>query len=120
MTTEMSTPKADADHIVLTLPGGEDLRDVATLVLGGVGSRVELPYEKLDDLQLAVLSVLAASGEGATTVDIEIGHERIAVSIGPVSEGSASADGLRQVLLRLVDSVEAHTHTDGALGVASG
>lgn len=102
----MSGPDAKGDRIVLTMAGGEELRDVATLVLGGVGSRLELPYEKVDDLQLAVLSVLAAGTADTVTLDVEIDDERVAVSIGPLLGDGASGDGLRRVLVRLVDAVE--------------
>jgi hypothetical protein len=37
-------------------------RGVATLVLGGDRSRLDLPHERVDELQLAVLSVLDAGG----------------------------------------------------------
>ena len=52
------------DRIVLTMPTDVRLRSVATLVLGGVGSRLDLPFEKTDDLQLAVLSALEAADGG--------------------------------------------------------
>ena len=47
-----------SDRIVLTVPAGARFRSVATLVLGGIGGRADLPYERMDDLQLAVLSIL--------------------------------------------------------------
>ena len=95
-----------ADRIELSLPGSVRLRSVATLVLGGIGSRLELPYEKVDDLQLAVLSVLAASDLEQVTIDIEVDDRAVAVSIGPLQAGSASDLGLRRVVERLVDAVE--------------
>lgn len=97
------------DRIVLTLPGDRRLRPVATLVLGGVGSRLELPYEKVDDLQLAVLSVLAASDDGVVTIEIDIDDEGVAVSVGPLQDGGALDPGLVRVLERLVDAVEPST-----------
>ena len=38
------------DRIVLTIPAGARFRGVATLVLGGIGGRMDLPYERMDDL----------------------------------------------------------------------
>jgi hypothetical protein len=100
------TPDRTSDRVVLTLPGDDSLNEVATLVIGGVGSRLDLPYERLDDLQLAVVSVLGCS-EGATvTIDIDIDDEVVAVTISPLSAGSASDPGLHRVLAQLVDSVE--------------
>jgi hypothetical protein len=101
------TPDRTSDRIVLTLPGDDSLNEVATLVVGGVGSRLDLPYERLDDLQLAVVSVLGG-GEGATvTIDIDIDDEVVSVTVSPLSAGTASDPGLHRVLSRLVDSVEA-------------
>jgi hypothetical protein len=96
------------DTIVLTIPTGSAYRGVASLVLGGVGSRLELPYERVDDLQLAVLSMLDASGEDTATVEITAEDERVAVSVGPLRPGAESDDGLALVLRRLSDGVEAH------------
>jgi hypothetical protein len=101
----MSIPNQTADRILLTFPASPDLRSVATLVLGGIGSRFDLPYERVDDLQLAVLSVLAASDVRRVTIEVEVDDKRVEVSIGPLGEGAASDGGLHRVLERLVDDV---------------
>ena len=63
---------AVSDRIVLTMPAHERLRGVATLVLGGVGGRLQLPYERMDDLQLAVLSALDATGDdGEVSLELD-------------------------------------------------
>lgn len=113
-----STASRTNDHIVLTLPGSPRLRGVATLVLGGVGSRLDLPYEKVDDLQLAVLSVLSANDLETVTIDVGVEDERITVRVGPLPEGAASDRGLQRVLERLVDTVD--TAATGDAGDASG
>ena len=48
----MVAQKGDAvtDMISLTIPTATRFRGVATLVLGGIGSRLDLPYERVDDL----------------------------------------------------------------------
>jgi hypothetical protein len=107
-----------SDRIVLTLPGTTRLRGVATMVLGGVGSRLDLPYEKVDDLQLAVLSVLAASDLETVTIDVEVHEDCVDVTVGPLSEGEAADEGLRRVLERLVDGVEASPRAVGRRVVA--
>jgi hypothetical protein len=94
------------DTILLTIPTGPRLLGVATLVLGGVGSRLHLPYEKVDDLQLAALSALAATDGDTVTLEITAGDGAVSVSIGPLSKGSAGSSGLRRVLYPLVDGVE--------------
>jgi hypothetical protein len=95
-----------ADTILLTIPTSPPLRGVATLVLGGVGSRLHLPYEKVDDLQLAALSVLSATSDDTVTLEVSADDDSIAVDIGPLSTGSGGDPGLRRVLARLVDSFE--------------
>lgn len=101
-----STVDAMTDRILLTLPASHRLRGVATLVLGGIGSRFDLPYEKVDDLQLAVLSVLAAGDLEQVTIEVEVDDDTVEVKIGPLADGGASDRGLHQVLERLVDAVE--------------
>ena len=103
----------DSDRIVLTIPADARFRSVATLVLGGIGSRADLPFERTDDLQLAVLSALAASSGGDVTVEVETREGRLVVAVGPVRDGSGEDAGLVRVLSRLVDEV-AQERRDGA------
>ena len=94
------------DTILLTFPSKSSFRGVPSLVLGGVGSRLDLPFERMDDLQLAVLSMLDASSGDDASVEIEARDDRLAVSVGPL-RGEAEADkGLDLVLRRLTDGVE--------------
>ena len=65
-----------SDRIVLTVPAGARFRSVATLVLGGIGGRADLPYERMDDLQLAVLSILDSTDGDAVTLEVESDDER--------------------------------------------
>ena len=95
------------DTIQLTIPASPRFRPVATLVLSGLGTRLELPYERVDDLQLAVLSVLDASDGDAVTMKSDVDDGRVAVILGPLAQGSGSDNGLLLVLDRLVDSVVA-------------
>jgi len=99
-------PAAMTDTIVLTVPSTSSFRGVPSLVLGGVGSRLDLPFERMDDLQLAVLSMLDASSGMATTVEIEASEERVAVSVGPLRAEAEADKGLDLVLRRLTDGVE--------------
>jgi hypothetical protein len=106
MDAQSSQKVTTADRVVLTLPGDPSLRGVASLVLGGIGSRIDLPYEKVDELQLAVLSVLGASDPTDVTIEIEIGDDAVLVTLGPLPDGTVGAPGVRTVLDRLVDGVE--------------
>jgi hypothetical protein len=94
------------EQISLTIPTATRFRGVATLVLGGIGSRLDLPYERVDDLQLAVLSVLEASGDERVTVEVDAEADGLLVSVGPLAEGSGADGALARVLDPLVDSFE--------------
>jgi len=108
-----------SDRIVLTLPADERFRSVATLVLGGIGSRAELPYERMDDLQLAVLSALGATDNETVTIEVAADGNGLRLALGPVRDGSGADDGLARVLSRLVDDV-GHESRDGAEWITLG
>ncbi|MGH3135617.1 MAG: hypothetical protein ACRDPV_03880 [Gaiellaceae bacterium] len=96
-----------SDSILLTIPAEARFRGVATLVLGGIGARLDLPYERMDDLQLALLSTLdTCDGDGSVTVEVEAGEDDVAIRVGPLEDGGSSDAGLLRVLHSLVDSVE--------------
>jgi hypothetical protein len=97
------------DRIVLTMPTDTRLRSVATLVLGGVGSRLDLPFELTDDLQLAVLSALEATNGADVTFEVDADAEGLTLAIGPLRTGTGEDPALLRVLSRLVDDVEPHT-----------
>lgn len=98
------------DVISLTMPARAEYTGVATLVLGGIGTRFALPYERMDDLQLAVLSVLEAGGDGEVTLEVKAAAERVSVLIGPLATGSGLDASLARVLHPLVDSFEGAEH----------
>lgn len=101
-----------SDRIVLTMPTDAGLRGVATLVLGGLGSRLDLPFERTDDLQLAVLSTLDATDRGEVTLEVDADESVLRLAIGPVRAGSGEDDALMRVLSPLVDEVD-HERRDG-------
>jgi hypothetical protein len=93
---------------------------VARLVAAGVATRLELPYDEVDDLQLALemaLDAVFAEGTQATvTIDTE---PALLVTVGPVAPevldrrlhdaDSLERLNLRSVLDRLVDEVAMRT-----------
>lgn len=95
------------DTILLTFPSKSAFRGVPSLVLSGLGSRLDLPFERMDDLQLAVLSMLDASSGNDASVEIEARDDRVAVSVGPLRAEADADEGLDLVLRRLTDGVEA-------------
>ncbi len=88
-------PEAN-DVIALTLPRDPRFFHVARLVVGGLGARLDLAFEALDDLQLAVETVLSQDGwltGEEVEVELEVAERAIDVVLGPVD-----ADGLRAAL----------------------
>lgn len=94
-----------SDTIHLTIPADTRFRGVATLVLGGIGTRLDVPYERIDDLQLALSSVLeAAARELPVTIEFQAGPGLLSIVIGPLREGTGDDRGLAKVLEPLVDA----------------
>jgi hypothetical protein len=103
-----------SDEITLVLPAQEDFRHVAHLVLGGLGARLDLTYEDLDDLQTALDGLLGCrDDDGDIRVAIEVGDGSIVSSVGPFSASEVeelASDGgglgLRRVLDTVADSFD--------------
>jgi anti-sigma regulatory factor (Ser/Thr protein kinase) len=114
-----------SDEITLTIPRAREYLSVARLVLGGIGVRLNLTLETLDDLQLALDAILERSREpGEVTIAVRLNPDEIETEIGPLRDGvrrelareQGDEVGLRRILDTLVDGVEA-TDRDGALFV---
>jgi anti-sigma regulatory factor (Ser/Thr protein kinase) len=110
------------DEISLTIPREEGFQDVAQLVLGGVAARLNLTYESLDDLAVALESLLErADAAGHVTVELHVEDEAIRAAVGPFRDGTlaelkgetTSGLGLRRVLQTVVDSFELDGRDDG-------
>jgi hypothetical protein len=84
-----------ADEISLTLPAERDFFRVAHLVLGGLAVRLNLTFESLEDLQLALDGLLERDpGNGEVTVRVSVGQGVVETLVGPFLD----ADGLRDEL----------------------
>ena len=111
--------------IELRIPNERPFHGVARLVVGGLAARHNLSYETLEDLQLALVTVLesdryAAAGE--IRVELEVADESIAMAIGPLNGDVVRADlqnssegdlGLGRLLGTLVEDVEVEAREDG-------
>ena len=110
------------EEIRLVIPAEEDFRPIAHLVTGGVGSRLDVTYDDLEDIQVAVDAVLALrDDEGDVTVVLSAEPGVVRVAIGPFEpealEPSGAADGgldLQLVLETVCDSHEFESRDDGA------
>lgn len=84
-----------ADAISLSIPHAEPFHGVARLVVGGLAARLDLSYEDLEDLQLALVSVLERDGYAAgpeVTVRLLVGTDTVGIAIGPLDAAELSAD----------------------------
>src|SRR5437868_11675950 len=77
------------DEIALTLPGDDAFHGVAHLVLGGVATRHDLTMETLEDLTLALDTVLDRYGEWTdhVTVLARIDADEAVIEVGPFPDG---------------------------------
>jgi hypothetical protein len=102
------------DEISLTLPADEAFHRVAHLVLGGLAVRLDLTYESLEDLELAIDALLErAGGSRDVTLVVRILDGALETSIGPLdvareelADGGGHALDLRRILATVCDSVE--------------
>ena len=80
-----------ADMIELTTPIGRSWEPVIRMVLGGIADRLDLGFDELDDLQLAVERLLAeARLEDRVTLSFEILERSVRVRIGPILTGAVA------------------------------
>jgi anti-sigma regulatory factor (Ser/Thr protein kinase) len=112
--------------IELRIPNTRPFHGVARLVVGGLAARHNLSYETLEDLQLALVSVLEgaeyAVGE-EVRVELDVTDDGITMSIGPLDRDALQTGldssggeelGLGRLLATLVEDVQVHAREDGA------
>ena len=113
------------DEIRLTLPREPRFYPVAHLVLGGLGSRLQLTVDGLDDLRLALDSLLEGARRGGdVTIAVRLDGDTLVTDVGPFDGGlrqeftdePSGSLGLRRILDTLVDRV-AVTDRDGGVWV---
>jgi hypothetical protein len=103
------------DEISLTLPRERSYYRIAELVLGGLAARHEVTLEHLEDLELALESLLERlDGEGPAVVRLRVEDGALRAAVGPYDdrlrvelEREAGSDiGLRRLLDAVVDRYE--------------
>jgi len=102
-----------SDVVSITVPATPGWGGVVELVLAGLGARLDLPYDRIDELQLATTTVLADAVGPDVRVDASSEVGSVDLRIGPLS-AAASDPGRRRVLDALADSVELHSGDGGA------
>jgi len=114
-----------SDEIRLVLPAQEDFHPIAHLVVGGLGARLELTFEQLEDLQVAVEALLDCRDDDLdVSVTVTVEPDAIHATVGPFVrqqlaelEGDGSGLGLRRVLETVTDTLRVDER-DGAVWVA--
>ena len=113
-----------AAEIKLKIPHEERYHGIARLVVGGLAARLDLSYEHLDDLQLALATVLENDGYvigSDVTVELHVRDDGVSVVIGPLVTSELRADlakdeetvSLGRLLSTVVEKVEVEERTDG-------
>ena len=101
------------DEFRITIPREPSFSTVAGLVVGGIAARHEFTLDVLDDLQLAIDSLLERleddeSDERDVIVEVRVGGNEIAVAVGPLRDETVAeledVPGIRLGLRRLLDA----------------
>jgi hypothetical protein len=111
-----------SDQVRLALPAEEDFRSIAHLVVGGLGVRLDLTFEDLDDLQVALEALLGCrDDEGEIVITVDAGDGAVRASVGPFVasaldslERSESPLGLHRVLETVCDTFEIDERDGGS------
>jgi hypothetical protein len=101
------------DEIQLTLPGDEAFHRVAHLVLGGLAVRLNLSFESLEDLELALDALLERTQtDGEIELRVRVLDGELQTVVGPFAsvraelEQGGDALNLSRILSAVCDSVE--------------
>jgi hypothetical protein len=109
-----------AQKVTLTIPGKPRFVSIARLFVGGLAARLDLGYETMDDLQLALESVLRKADLGPeVTLEACVDGENVFMLVGPFGsdplEVGAHADSLEleRLLAALVAGAESVSRDGG-------
>src|SRR5262249_17920601 len=104
------------DEIQLTLPSDEAFHRVAHLVLGGLAVRLNLTFESLEDLELALDALLErAKTDEDIVLRVQVLDGELHTIVGPFAsvrvgmereKGGAASLNLSRILSAVCDSVE--------------
>jgi hypothetical protein len=102
------------DEIELRLPADDAFHRVAHLVLGGLAVRLNLSFESLEDLELALDALLERTqSDDGVTLRVRVSEGELHTIVGPfagvraeLEQGRAEELDLSRILSAVCDSVE--------------
>ena len=100
------------DEISLTLPADDAFHGVAHLVLGGLAVRLDLSFEHLEDLELALDALLErTAADGDVTVRVRVFDDELKTFVGPFNSVRKELESndqlnLARILATVCDQVE--------------
>jgi hypothetical protein len=110
-----------AEEIRLVIPAEEDFRPIAHLVTGGLAMRLDVTYDDLDDLQVAIEALLGLRDDsGELVVALSAGSGVLRASLGPFAPEQVhetDSDGgldLHRVLETVCETHEVEEREGGA------
>ena len=111
------------DRVLVEFPATAGYRGVGRLVLGGLSSRFDLPVDRVDDLLLALESLITQELAGdAVTMEATAAPEGLRARVGPFASSQVDDPAVARVLAPLVDDVSEQGEPDGfwvELGVSA-
>jgi hypothetical protein len=113
-----------SDEVRIVLPAQEDFRHIVHLVAGGLAARLDLTFESLEDLQVALEALLACRNDNDDiVVTVRVEESALCTRVGPFRgddlselDGDGSGLGLRRVLDTVCDGFDV-TQEDGSTWV---
>ena len=110
------------EEIRLVIPAEEEFRPIVRLVTGGLASRLDVSYDDLEDIQIAVDAMLALRDDaGDVTVVLSAEPGIVRAAVGPFEpavlyavDASAGGFDLQLVLETVCDTHEFEMREDGA------
>ena len=109
------------EEIRLVIPAEEDFRPIAHLVTGGLAMRLDVTYDDLEDLQVAIEALLALRDDpDELVVSLWADDGLLRAALGPFAPEVLHADDsdagldLRRVLDTVCDTHEVEERDDGA------
>jgi hypothetical protein len=113
----------DGDLITLTVPADEGFDRIVHLVVGGLAVRLDVTFEHLEDLHLALDGLLEEREEDIdVTVSVRVLDDELETTVGPFVPGRLRAQldrepldgvGLRRVLETVVDDFDVSARDEG-------